>query len=296
MRILTGLATTLLCTPAILAQAPAPTLGQRLYAVQQEIRPLNETFQYKEALAKLEALIPATKPTFDKGSVNSLHASTILYNDLSQVYFSAYLAADNAGQWEKALDYITKAIETIKDNVAQGKDGLTEQRDYWAKKATDYQKLLDKNKDAVAALNAKTKLEDYEEGSMTMVKDWQKQKAEGEKWAKFFQNDMDLAGRNLAEWTKWQGIQDQKIKDQISDIEGYNAKFKHPAGARSQWVQGALTNAYLKNYGDKGDKIALVNRLGVLDPENDDIAAAIEAIRKGQPIPERRGGARGKKK
>ncbi len=283
MRILTGSAITLLCIPAVIAQAPAaaPTIGQRLAAERPEIIKMMDAFDYAGAQARAEALLPATKPVFDKSSVNALHFSTRNFVDICQVYFLAFQCADANGQWEKGLEYLNKALETAQENVNEGKAGLTEQRDYYTKKAAAFKALIDRNADAIQALHAKAKLEDYEEGNMATVKAWEKEMAEGDKWAKFFQYDIDLAARTVDDFTRFVGIQDKKIKDQIADIDAYKP---HP-GNKIKWVDAVISNkAYLEAYTEKADKVALLHRLMVLDPENTKVPDKLDVILGKAPV------------
>jgi tetratricopeptide (TPR) repeat protein len=299
MRILTGLAITLLSVPAVFAQAPAPaqtpgqTLGQRLAALRPELTRLMETFQYAEAQAKAESLIPTEKPVFDTSSVNALHTSTSrTYPDLCQVYLMAFQTSDLNGQWEKALDYLNKALATAKENVEKGKEPLTEQRDYWSKKALAFKGLMDKNAEAIQTLRAKQKLEDYEEGTMNQVKAWEKEMAEGEKWTKFFQYDLDMAVRNVDDFTKWAAQQDKKIKDQQADIDTYKG---HP-GDKAKWVEAVISSkTYLDAYVDKTDKVSFVHRLMVLDPDNRKVQNTLDVIL-GKAAPEKEKAAPKKKK
>jgi hypothetical protein len=297
MRILTALAITLLSTPAIIAQAPAaaPSIGQRLAAERPAITHLNETFEYAQVLAKAEALLPEKKLTFDKSTVNATHMSTRNFVDLCQVYFVAFQAADNMGQWEKGLDYLNKALDAAKENVAEGKAGLTEQRDYYANRSLSFKKLIDRNAEAIQLLHAKTKLEDYEEGTLKQVTAWEKEMADGDKWAKFFQYDLDMAARTAEDYQKFVDMQAKKIKDQATDIENYKA---HP-GDKVKFVEGLTANKnywenYQKAYTDKADRIAMLYRLTVLAPENKKALNALE-VQLGKAAPEKEAPAKGKK-
>lgn len=293
MRIHTGLVLTLLSTPVLVAQAPAApvSLGQRLAAERPEIKKLNDSFEYAQAQARAEALIPAAKPAFDKSSVNNLHTSTRTYADLCQVYFLAFQAADNNGQWEKGLEYLNKALETAKENVAAGKEGLTEQRDYYKKKADGYQELMNKNAEAIRLLKAKTKLEDYEEGTMATVKTWDKEKAEGEKWSQFFQYDLDLASRNVDDFQKFVDLQTKKINDQKADIDAYKG---HP-GDKEKWAEAVATSKpYMDSFAEKGDKVAFLHRMKVLAPDSRKVQNALDVVL-GRALPDKPTPAKKKK-
>jgi hypothetical protein len=287
MRTYTGLVLTLIGTPALIAQAPAaaPTLGQRLAQERPAITKLMEAFDFPQAQARIEALLPAERPAFDTSSVRGLTDSARTYLDLCQAYFLAFQAADGNGNWEKGLDYLNKAVETAKDNVAKGKDGFTEQRDYYAGKAKIFKDMQDKNADAIKILQSKQKLEDYEENSMKIIQDWEKNRAESEKWAKYFQYNLDVANTTVTSFEKFAGLQDKKIKDQHSDIESYKG---HP-GDKVKWVDAVISNkAYLAAYPEKADKVALLYRLKVLDPENRKVANTLDVILgKAEPMVER---------
>ena len=281
MRILTGLAITLLSTPAIFAQAPATpmTAGQKLAAERPEIFKLIDNLQYPEAQARAEALLPATKPVFDKATSRALTTSTTNFLDLCNTYLVASQAADTSGQWEKALDYLNKAVALAQENVDSGKEGLAKNRDDWKKNADTFKSFLDKNAEAVAALHAKTKLEDYEEGPLTQVKDWEKQVAEGEKWAKFFQYYLDLAVSGVTEFKKNVAAMEARIKEQKDGIDTYKAF----PGNTSKWVEAvASSKSYFDNF-TKGEKLSFLYRLHVLDPENHKVQNAIDSIL-GRPV------------
>ena len=295
MRISARLVLTLTAATAIFAQAPAPTptLGQRLAAERPEIKRLQDAFEFDQAQARAEALLPTAKPVFDKSTVNAAHQSTRNFLDICQAYFMAFQAADNNGQWEKGLDYLTKALEVAKDNVDSGREALTEQRDYWHKKAEAYRPLLEKNADAIQALKAKTRLEDYEEGPMAQVKGWEKEMAEGEKWSKFFQYDLDLASRNVEDFTKFVTLQGDKIKGQATEIDDYKA---HP-GDKSKWVEAVVSSkSYLEtSYPEKADRVAFVHRLLVLDPASKKAQNVLDVLL-GKAAPEKEKPAGKKKK
>jgi len=270
----TRLALILLAAPALLAaQAPAPaavaaatpTFSQRYKAGKAEVEKLMEAFEFREALTKAEALLPPAAPVFDKSSANGAHNSTWDFIEMSQAYALAFRAADGAGQWEKGRDYLTKAIALGKLNQESGKEQLTLHKTAWAERAAAVKAKLDLNAGAIKELKAKGKLEDYEEESMARVKDWEKEFAEGEKWSKFFQYDMDMAVRDTEYNEKVAGVIDRKLASQKDEIDAYKP---HP-GDKLRWTEAVIaTRSYMDAIPDKQDKIALLYRLTVLDPEN----------------------------
>jgi hypothetical protein len=279
MRNFKGLATILLATPALFAQAPAQTPGQRLAAERPEILHLMDSLQYPEAQAKAESLLPATKPVFDKATSRTLTLSTQAFVDTCNTYLMAYQAADTNGQWEKALEYLKTAQALAQENVDSGKEGLTKNRDDWKKDADTFRAFITKNADAIQALHAKTKLEDYEEASMAQVKTWEAKVAEGDKWSKFFQYYLDLANSSVADFTKFTAAQEQKIADQQKGIDDYKAF----PGNKTKWVEAVISSkTYFENF-SKPDKLSFLYRLAVLDPESIKVKNAINAML-GKPL------------
>jgi len=302
MRILSTLAVTMLCVPAVFAQAPAaaPTMAQKTAAARPEIKRLSDAFDFKGAQAVAEALLPTTKPVFDKTSVRSADVSTRAYVDYCVAYFMAYQAADNAGQWEKGLEHLNTALDLAKESVDNGKAKLTEARDDYKKMADDFKGLLDKNAEAIALVKAKAKLEDYEESTLKISTEWTERLAEGNKWAAFFQYDLDLATRTRDDFQKYVDTQKGRIKDQQDQIAKFCIQLKdkkikdkeldeavaayqeHP-GDKAKFVEGVLSSAaYMNSFTDKADKLQFVHRLHVLDPENPKVAKSLEDIMAGK--------------
>src|SRR5512133_357745 len=95
----------LLLPAALFAQAPAPSLGDRVKAERPAVEKLMADLQFPEALKRAESLLPSTKPVFDKTDNQTMVQSSAVYMDTCHAYRMAVEAADAAGQWEKALEY-----------------------------------------------------------------------------------------------------------------------------------------------------------------------------------------------
>lgn len=270
MRMLTHLALTVLLSPALLqAQAPAAAPGaafsQQFKAGAPEVDRLIAAFETREALPKAESLLPTGKPIYDKSSANSVHVSCWTYLEMGQAYALAFRAAEGSGQWEKALVHINKAVEILKESREAGKAPLTEQANYWKGIGAEAKTRMDQNADAIKELKAKVKLEDYETESLERVKAWETQLTEGEKWSKFFQYDMDRTASDLDYYEKVAANIEKRIKSQQEEIEAYKP---HP-GSKDHWVEAVVaTRSYMDSIPEKADKINLLYRLSVLDPEN----------------------------
>jgi hypothetical protein len=277
MRMLPRLALTLILAPGLVqAQTPAPAaaaapasqapnFSQRFKAGKPEVDKLMADFEFAQAFAKAQSLLPETKPVFDKSSVNGVHVSCWSFLEAGKAYLLAYQTAERAGQWEKGVEFMNKGIELVKEGQAAGLAPLNEQVDYYNKKAADAKALLAANDEAVKALAAKTKLEDYEQGSVDLIKTWEKNQADGEKWAKFFKYDIDMTARDVDFYNNCAKALVSQIQEQQKSIDTYAT---HP-GDKNKWVEAiAASKTYLDSIPDKGDRIALIYRLQVLDPDN----------------------------
>ena len=181
MRLSTRLALMLLLAPAALqaqtaapaaAAGQAPTFSQRFKAGKPEVDRLLAAFQFREAFALAQTLLPESRPVFDKATVHGVHTSVWNFLEAGKAYLLAYQTAERAGQWEKGLTFLTKAVEIVKEGQAAGTAPLTEQVDYYTKKAAEARSLLAANAEAVQALEAKAKVEDYEQDSLERIKLW----------------------------------------------------------------------------------------------------------------------------
>ena len=298
MRMSTRLALTLLLAPAVLqAQAPAPaaaaqapSFSQRFKAGKPEVDKLLAAFEYRQAFALAQTLLPAAKPVYDKTTVNGIHTSCWNFIEVGKAYLLAYQTAERAGQWEQGLGFLGKALETVKDSQAAGLAPLNEQVDYYAKKAKEAKALLAANAEAVQALEAKAKVEDYEQGNLALVKSWEKDVADGEKWSKFFKYDIDMTARDISFYSDSATALDNQIKEQQKSIDTYTP---HP-GDKAKWVEAiAASKTYLDSIPDRGDRIALICRLAVLDPENKKVEHVMD-IQMGRVAPDKKAGKKAK--
>ena len=297
MRMLSPLALTILLAPGLLqAQAPAaaaaPSFSQQFKAGKPEVERLMTAFEFRQAFTLAESLLPTAKPAFDKSTVNGLHTSCWNFIEAGQAYTLAFRGAESAGQWEKGVTYIAKALEIAKENQANCLAPLTEQMEYWKKKADVANALLTRNADAIKELKAKAKIEDYEQDSLERVKLWEKEFAEGDKWSKFFKYDLDMSAKDVEYYEKLSAMMDTRIKSQQEEIDAYKP---HP-GDKKRWVEAVIaTHSYMDSIPDKGDKVALLCRLTVLDPENAKVLHELD-VQLGKASPDKKAAPAKKKK
>ena len=187
------------CVPALVAQTPAPaTLGQQLAAEGPAIEKLLTEKQPREAFAKAQALVPAEIPPFDKSNLNNARRSYIRNREIIRALDTAGRTAYAAGYWEKALEYFTKAAQLAKTNVEETKAVETPQMDYWKEKATKSKKLMDDNAAWIKELRAKTNPDESDRFNLDQIESIEKEFAESDKWATFFQKDIEVTEKDLA--------------------------------------------------------------------------------------------------
>ena len=97
-------------TVALVAQAPQPSLGDRVKAERVVVEKLTASYEFAEAWKHAGALVPAEKPVFNKKDNQTLVRSCANFLDLAAAHRLALEAADTAGAWEQALDHAKAAI------------------------------------------------------------------------------------------------------------------------------------------------------------------------------------------
>ena len=282
MHMYSRLTLTLLLAPGLI-QAQAPTFSQRLKAGRPQVEGLMNAFEFRQALALAQGLLPDAKPAFDKSTVRAIHTSVWNFIEAGQAYSLAFRAAAAAGQWEKSLEYLGKALEIARESQAAGQAPLTELMNDWQRKADAAKALLESNAEAVKELKAKARTEDYEQESVERIKVWEKDLAEGTKNAGFFKYDLEMSARDVAGYENFKARMEAQIKSQQGEIEAYKP---HP-GDRKHWVEAVIANhATLDALPDRGDRIERLCRLSVLDPENKKVEHELE-VQQGKAAPDK---------
>ena len=284
------LALSLLLAPC-LVRAQAPSFSQRFQAGRPGVESLMSALEFRQALGQAQSLLPESKPVFDSSSIQTVHTSCWNFIEAAQAYSLASRAAASAGQWEQGMAFLGKALEILKENRAAALAPLTGQLTYWQQKAADAKILLDSNADAITALRAKAKIEDYEKESLERIASWEKQLAEGSRNAAFFKRDLEMSGRDIDYDEKLLAIMDSRIKSQQGELDSYKP---HP-GDRKRWVEAVLSShAYLDSIPERADKIELLCRLAVLAPDNRKVEHELDILM-GKAAPDKKTPAKIKK-
>jgi hypothetical protein len=273
----TALLPFLLIPAALVAQAPAPalSLGDRVKAERPVVEQLITDLKFPEAQARAEALLPATKPVFDKTSNQTLVESCVAYLDLASAYRLATEAADVAGAWEKALEY-AKAAQTLAVEAYAGvKDPFTKTIAGYSEQGANDLKVLADNGARIKELKAKTKLDPGERQELDLALGVEKEAADSAKWVSFFQTYLDVTKRESTSFDGLVKLIEDKLKGEADQIAAYTAG----NGDKLKWVEAVIsTPAYLEAQGDKAGQARWLYRLTVLDPESKKVRHQLDIL------------------
>lgn len=119
------------------APAPAPTPAE----ARAEIRKLMAEDPLA-ALEKAKALLPATKPAFDKTSTQTALKSLDTWGGVLEIYSLAFDAAGEAGRYEEAKEMAEKARDMAKEMEAEAITPFMAVKKVWSKASEDATKAL----------------------------------------------------------------------------------------------------------------------------------------------------------
>jgi len=264
---------------ALVAQAPAPApalaLGDRVKAERPGVERLMAELNCAEAQKRAEALLPATRPTFDKANNQTLVQSCGTFLDLAEAYRLATEAADSAGAWEKALEY-AKAAQSLAVECAAGvKEPFTKTVTYYTQAGVRAKQVLEENDARIKELKARTNLDPGERQELDLALGVEKEVVDCAKWVKFFQTYLDVTKRESEAYDPLVKVMEGKLKSEADQIADYKAG----KGEKTKWVDAVIsTPAYLEAQGDKAGKARWLNRLALLDPENKKVQHQIDVL------------------
>ena len=269
--------------PAVLlAQAPAQSLSQVHRTESPVVEALAKDFKYKEALAKVEGIIPAVKPDFVKGDPRKGLESSQEYSSLMAMHALAGKMALLAGDWAKAKEYFAKAQTVANENHANFKEVAAPLIQTWQKAMEDSSKSLEEN--AARRKDAEAKAEKdrtpQEQEVLKAVAVWDNNVKNGGKVIKQLEEHANGLRVDAEAFAKpIEGI-DKDLKSE-SDILASD-KFK---GDKVKYVAAVLNTPGNFALPTKTDKVKLLYRLLFLDPTNTRAAKSLEAAKLDQEVP-----------
>lgn len=290
--------TLFLLAPALMAQAPATpavqTLAQKVAAESKAIEALK--FENPvEALAKAKALLPPSKPVFDKTSLQTAFASIREGNANIDIYKLIYFSGVAAGHFEEAKEAAEKGRDLAKELQADGLDAFKAYQATWTKAGEDAGKMLDEIKSLEAkveatrvakAANPKPKLS-MDEANAELMKE-----AEVSRRLAFLKSNeatfkdniekskkaMDPLERPMKdmeyrthEFDTFLPVWEKYLKDEAEDIA---AKYK---GDKAKYAAGLLRGVAPKPENKEAALVSL-HRAAFLDPANSAIHKRIDQI------------------
>ena len=259
----------LLVPAALVAQAPpqsqSQSLGDRVKAERPAVEQLMKELKYPDAMKRAEALLPPTRPTFDKATNQTLVQSCGTYLDLAEAYRLAAEAADSAGAWEKALDYAKTAKGLAVETYAGVKEPFAQTVTYYTQSGVRAKQVLDENDARIKELKGKTVLDPGERQELDLALGVEKEVVDSAKWVTFFQTYLDVTKRESEAYDPLVKVMEGKLKGESDQIADYRAG----KGEKTKWVEAIISSpAYLEAQGDKAGKARFLYRLATLDPDN----------------------------
>ena len=274
------------------AQAPAPTLGDRVKSERTAVEQLLADLKYPEALSRAEALLPATRPAFNKTDNQTLVQSVSANLDLASAYRLAAEAADSAGAWEKALGYVKLAKSLAVESYDGVKDPFTNTVAYYTQSEARSKQVLEENAARIKELKEKSTLDAGERQELDLAIGVEKEVVESAKWGKFFQTYLDVAKRESTAFDTMVKVMEEKLKSEADQIEDYKAG----KGDKAKWVEAVVsTPAYLEAQGDKAGRARWLYRLATLEPGNKKVQHQLDILNGKVAAPAPKPAKKGKK-
>lgn len=260
---------------ALSAQAPAPSLGEQVRATRPAVEKLMAELKFQEALRQAQALLPATRPAFDKTNNQTMVASCVRAIELGQAYRLAVEAADAAGQWEKALEYAKEAKAIAGESYAVVQQPFEKMVTYYNEAEAKAKQVLVDNADRIKELKAKQNLDPGEKQELDLALGVEKEVVDDAKWAKFFQTYVNAAKEETTAYDPLISVMEKKLQGEADQI----AEYKAGKGDKLKWVEAVVSSpAYLEAQGDKAGKMRFLSRLAVIDPDNKKVQRQIDLL------------------
>ena len=283
---------TLLVPAALVAQAPAPSLGDRVKAERPAVDKLLAELKFPEAQKRAEALLPTVKPAFDKTNNQTMVQSCATYMDLGQAYRMALETADAAGAWEKALEYAKTAKALSLESYAAVKEPFTQTVTYYTASGVRAKQVLEENSDRIKELKAMTTLDPGQRQELDLALGVEKEVGDSAKWVKFFQTYLDVTKRESEAFDPLVTIMEKKLQGEQDQINEY----KGGKGDKTKWVEAVVSSpAYLEAQGDKAGKARFLYRLATLDPESKKVQHQLDILNGKAAAPAPKATKKGKK-
>jgi len=262
--------------PAVPAQ---PFAQQRYVAEQAEIDRLITDMKPREALVRIEALLPTTPEPFDskdlRGALDSYNRNALLV----RAYSLAGKAAFAAGYWEKALEHDRKCSETSKQAYEDAKKYLTAAAANLRSMVEQNKKALEESAAYIEELKAKPNPDPGDKQQLELAEGLKATILSNEKWAKTCDDNVEMSRKTMEYYGPRADETEGWIKKETEQLESY--RFPND---KVKYVEGIISSqAFMAQFQDASSKLQYLYRLNVLDPENKKVERAI-AVLQGKPV------------
>jgi len=260
--------------------ATQPFAQQRFMAEQAELDRLITELKPREALARVEAMLPTTPEPFDKKDLKSALDSYQRNAVLVRAYSFAGKAAFAAGYWERALEFDTKSGDVAKQNYEDSKVAFGSAAENLRAAIAQNKQVIDETAKDIEAIKAKANPDPGEKQQLDLVEQTKAVITSNEKWVKICEDNVEACKKTqdyyapkaaeTAEWIK-------KEAEQLASYKFPNNKVKY--------VEGIISSAkFMAQFQDKQSKIQYLYRLNVLDPDNKKVEREISVVQ-GKAVP-----------
>jgi len=277
---------------ALVAQAPVPSLSDRVKTERVVVEQLMAEFKYPEAMQRADRLLPATKPTFDKTDNNTMVAGCTLFLDLAAAHRLATEAADAAGEWEKALGYARTAQALVTECYDGSKEPFERMVAYYTQAGVRAKQVLQENDARIKELKAKASLDPGERQELDLALSVEKEVVDSAKWMSFFQTFLDVTKRESKAYDPLVKLLETNLKSEADQVADYKAG----KGEVTKWVEAVIsTPAYLESQGSKAGQAHWLYRLAKLDPDNKKVLHQLDVLQGKAPAAAAKHVKKGKK-
>ena len=277
-----SLLTLALVPAALIAQAPAAlTFSQRLATEGPVVEQLLKSFQPEQALAKAEAMLPASQPVFIKTDGTAARGCSFQFSDLARTYHLAGKAAISAGAWEKGRDYFIKAKDTAQENFDQTSAALTPAMAAWDGPMAAAKAALETGAARFAQLSAKQPLTPEETAELGNFTTHKNNITNGTMIHKVFNQDISTTKTERDAFGPMIDGSNKAIAAEKAEMDKVIAskKFK---GSREKYLAAVLNAENLASRSTQQEKLNFLYRLQFHcgdSPQAAKVKAVIEHIR-----------------
>lgn len=268
-------AATATAAPQVAAVVKDTAPSQALRSAMKEADGLLKALNPREAFAKLEATLPAEVPEWDKSNPQTQVNSKAHYEVFGYAFHLAGKAADQSGNWEKALELFTKSRAIYKTNSDKVAESFPFIVTYYKNLAAASKRNMVENADYIKQLKEKKDPDPGDKQQIDLIQSEEENIPKHEKMAETFEGYIENAKKTSDFYGQFVDTEDQWLKGQIDELDKY--RFKND---KVRFVEGIMSaKTYLdQQFPVKEDRVRYLYRLNVLDPSNRKVVKEIENL------------------